>query len=114
MTPRSIPALITATERGKQAVALVELKARFDERMNIQWSKALEEAGVHVVYGQPSLKTHAKCVLVVRREGEGVRNYVHIGTGNYNSATARLYTDFGLLHHATRRSGRTWATCSTT
>ncbi|HTQ68987.1 MAG TPA: polyphosphate kinase 1 [Solirubrobacteraceae bacterium] len=92
-----VPALIDATERGKQAVALVELQARFDERTNIQWAKALEEAGVHVVYGQPALKTHAKCVLVVRREGEGVRNYVHIGTGNYHSATARLYTDFGLF-----------------
>ncbi len=92
-----VPALIDATERGKQAVALVELKARFDERMNIHWAKAMEEAGVHVVYGQPSLKTHAKCVLVVRREGDGVRNYVHIGTGNYHSATARLYTDFGLF-----------------
>jgi polyphosphate kinase len=92
-----VPALIDATERGKQAVALVELQARFDERMNIHWAKAMEEAGVHVVYGQPALKTHAKCVLVVRREGDGVRNYVHIGTGNYHSTTARLYTDFGLF-----------------
>ena len=92
-----VPAAIDATDRGKQAVALVELTARFDERTNIHWAKALEEAGVHVVYGLPALKTHAKCVLVVRREGDGVRNYVHVGTGNYNSATARLYTDLGLF-----------------
>ncbi len=92
-----VPALINATERGKQAVALVELTARFDERTNIHWAKAMEEAGVHVVYGLPALKTHAKCVLVVRREGDGVRNYVHIGTGNYHATTARLYTDFGLF-----------------
>jgi polyphosphate kinase len=92
-----VPALIRAAERGKQAVCLVELQARFDERTNIHWAKALEQAGVHVVYGHPALKTHAKCVLVVRREGDGVRNYVHIGSGNYNSATARLYTDFGLF-----------------
>src|SRR4051812_23805368 len=92
-----IPLLIRASERGKQAVCLVELKARFDERANITWARSLEEAGVHVVYGHPALKTHAKCVLVIRREGDGVRHYVHAGTGNYNLKTARLYTDFGLF-----------------
>jgi polyphosphate kinase len=92
-----IPALIRASERGKQAVCMVELKARFDERRNIGWARALEEAGAHVVHGVPGLKTHAKALLVVRREGEGVRNYVHVGTGNYNGNTARLYEDFGLF-----------------
>jgi polyphosphate kinase len=92
-----VPALIRASERGKQAVCMVELKARFDEAANIHWAKSLEEAGVHVVYGIPGLKTHVKAVLIVRREGDQVREYVHIGTGNYNPTTARLYTDFGLF-----------------
>ena len=92
-----VPGLIDAAERGKQAVCMVELKARFDERANMEWAKKMEQAGVHVVYGIPNLKTHVKCVLVVRREGEGVRHYAHIGTGNYNPKTARIYTDLGLF-----------------
>jgi polyphosphate kinase len=92
-----VPSLIQAAERGKQAVCLVELKARFDERQNIEWARALEEAGAHVVHGLPGLKTHAKALLVVRREGSGARHYVHIGTGNYHAKTARLYEDFGLF-----------------
>ena len=92
-----VPALVKASERGKQAVCMVELKARFDEQANLAWAKKLEEAGVHVVYGIPAMKTHAKCALVARREGDGVRHYAHIGTGNYNPKTARLYTDLGLF-----------------
>jgi polyphosphate kinase len=92
-----VPSLIRAAEKGKQAVCLVELKARFDERLNIQWSRALEQAGAHVVHGIPGLKTHAKAILVVRRERGGVRDYVMIGTGNFHAKNARLYEDFGLF-----------------
>ena len=92
-----VPSLIEAAEKGKQAVCLVELKARFDERQNIRWSRALEEVGAHVVHGIPGLKTHAKAILIVRRERSGVRHYVMIGTGNFHAKTARLYEDFGLF-----------------
>ena len=92
-----VPALIDAAERGKQTVCLVEIKARGDERRNIEWSRALEQAGVHIVYGFPGLKIHAKTTLVVRREAGRLRRYVHLGTGNYNAVTARAYEDFGLF-----------------
>jgi polyphosphate kinase len=93
----TIPALIECAEQGKQSVCLVELKARFDEHRNIEWSREMEQRGVHVVYGFPNLKIHAKTTLIVRREGEALRRYVHVGTGNYHARTARLYEDLGLF-----------------
>jgi polyphosphate kinase len=92
-----VPALIEAADKGKQTVCVVELRARFDERQNIEWSRALERVGVHVVYGFPTKKVHAKATLIVRREGDVLRRYVHVGTGNYHSVTAEIYEDIGLF-----------------
>jgi polyphosphate kinase len=89
--------LIRAAERGVQVAVLVELKARFDEATNVNWAKQMERSGVHVVYGLAGLKTHSKCVLVVRDDGDQLRRYCHVGTGNYNTRTARLYEDLGIL-----------------
>ena len=92
-----VRALTEAAQRGKQVAVLFELQARFDEANNITWARTLEDYGVHVAYGLPGLKTHAKTTLVVRREADGIKRYAHIGSGNYNSKTARIYTDIGLL-----------------
>jgi polyphosphate kinase len=92
-----VEALLEASEEGKQVAVLVELKARFDEESNIGWAKTLEQMGVHVVYGLVGLKTHCKVIMVVRKEGDGIRRYLHLGTGNYNAVTSRIYEDFGIF-----------------
>jgi polyphosphate kinase len=95
--PPVVQALLEAVENGKQVAVLLELKARFDEESNISWAKKLEAAGVHVIYGLLGLKTHSKIALVVRKEGEGIHRYIHLGTGNYNAVTATLYEDLGMF-----------------
>jgi len=95
--PPVVEALLEAAENGKQVAVLVELKARFDEESNIGWAKMLEKEGVHVIYGLLGLKTHSKVTMVVRREGEGIRRYIHLATGNYNAVTAQLYEDLGMF-----------------
>ena len=92
-----VEALLEASEHGKQVAVLVELKARFDEESNIGWARTLEQAGVHVVYGLVGLKTHSKIALVIRKEGDGIRRYVHLATGNYNTVTSKIYEDMGLF-----------------
>ena len=92
-----IRALARAAQNGKEVIALVELKARFDEWRNVNWARRLEDAGVHVIYGIAGFKTHAKALLIVRRESQHIRRYVHLATGNYNDRTARIYSDIGLL-----------------